>query len=95
MTTAGSSSKRHAAKGARKSSCLHLRVETESKHFYLSFYFHPHMEPTDTPDPCHDMLLSMRRQLREANLKLDHIIYRLQDDYYRQFYDLYGKHLDG
>jgi hypothetical protein len=31
----------------------------------------------------------------DANLKLDHIIYRLQDDYYRQFYDLYGKHMEG
>ncbi|MDA8117440.1 MAG: hypothetical protein M0000_08750 [Actinomycetota bacterium] len=51
--------------------------------------------PPEGTDPCHDLLLSMRRQLKDANLKLDHIIYRLQDDYYRQFYDLYGKHMEG
>ena len=51
--------------------------------------------PPEGMDPCHDLLLSMRRQLKDANLKLDHIIYRLQDDYYRQFYDLYGKHMEG
>ena len=53
------------------------------------------MKPHEETDPCHEVLLSMRSQMREANLKLDHIIFRLQDDYYRQFYDLYGKHLEG
>ena len=51
--------------------------------------------PSEGMDPSHDLLLSMRRQLKDANLKLDHIIYRLQDDYYRQFYDLDGRHLEG
>jgi hypothetical protein len=51
--------------------------------------------PTEGLDPCHDLLLSVRRQLKDANLKLDRIIHRLQDDYFRQSYDLYGKHLGG
>lgn len=50
--------------------------------------------PSEGLDPSHDILLSMRRQLEHANLKLDHIIYRLQDDYYRQFHELYGPRLD-
>lgn len=51
------------------------------------------MEPHEGTDPCHDLLLSMRRQLRDANLKLDHIIFRMMDDYDRHFYDAYGQHL--
>jgi len=37
------------------------------------------MEIDENTDPCHDLLLSMRRQLRDANLKLDHIIFRLRN----------------
>jgi hypothetical protein len=36
----------------------------------------------------------MRAQLEQAHLKLDHIIFRLQDDYYRHFYELYGPGFD-
>ena len=39
--------------------------------------------------PCGELLLSLHRQVKEANQKLDHIILRLGDDYYRHFYELY------
>ena len=51
------------------------------------------METHEGQDPCHDLMLSMRRQLREANLKLDHIIFRMRDDYDHQFHQDYGRHL--
>ena len=40
-------------------------------------------------EPCGELLLSLHRQVKEANQKLDHIIERLGDDYYRHFYELY------
>lgn len=44
--------------------------------------------------PCGELLLSVYRQTREVNLKLDHVIERLADDYYRHFHDLYGPRLE-
>jgi hypothetical protein len=44
--------------------------------------------------PCGELLLSLHRQVKEANQKLDHIILCLGDDYYRHFYELYRPDLE-
>ncbi len=44
--------------------------------------------------PCGELLLAVHRQVKEANQKLDHIIERLADDYYRHFYELYRPDLE-
>lgn len=46
------------------------------------------------PMPCGELLLAVYRQARDANLKLDHVIERLADDYYRHFHDLYAPSLE-
>ena len=47
------------------------------------------MKPHPRAQPCGELLLSLYRQVREANQKLDHIILRFGEDYHRQFYNLY------
>ena len=52
------------------------------------------MTPHPSSQPCGELLLAVHRQVKEANQKLDHIILRLGDDYYRHFYELYRPDLE-
>lgn len=53
------------------------------------------MALTQTHENTHAQLADLRSELREANQKLDHIINRLGENYFRRFYDLYGPEADG
>jgi len=54
------------------------------------------MEPnTDTNQIVLERLNDIAKQLKRVNQKSDHIILKLSDDYYRRFYELYGRHFEG
>jgi len=48
-----------------------------------------------TQEDIQASLNDISSQLRQTNRKLDHVIMQLSDDYYRRFYELYGRHLEG